>query len=59
MKRLLIKIALLIFTILMLACLGLGIYSQDLLITAIGILLIFCIILLVLEYKNMLSNPFD
>jgi hypothetical protein len=58
-KRLLIKIALLIFTILMLACLGLGIYSQDLLITAIGILLIFCIILLVLEYKNMLSNPFD
>lgn len=59
MKRLLIKIALLIFTILMLACLGLGIYSQDLLITAISILLIFCIILLVLEYKNMLSNPFD
>ncbi len=59
MKRLLIKIALFIFTILMLACLGLGIYSQDLLITAIGILLIFCIILLVLEYKNMLSNPFD
>jgi len=58
-KRLLIKIALFIFTILMLACLGLGIYSQDLLITAIGILLIFCIILLVLEYKNMLSNPFD
>jgi hypothetical protein len=43
----------------MLACLGLGIYSQDLLITAIGILLIFCIMLLVLEYKNMLSNPFD
>lgn len=59
MKRLLIKIALFIFTILMLACLGLGIYSQDLLITAIGILLIFCIMLLVLEYKNMLSNPFD
>ncbi|OTG64518.1 hypothetical protein B9T29_00625 [Acinetobacter sp. ANC 3903] len=59
MKRLLIKIALFIFTILMLACLGLGIYSQDLLITAIGILLIFCIILLSLEYKKMLSNPFD
>ncbi len=59
MKRLFTKITLFILTILMLACLGLGIYSQDLLITAIGILLIFCIILLVLEYKNMLSNPFD
>jgi len=42
----------------MLACLGIGFYSHDVLIQSIGILLVFCIILLALEYKNMLSNPF-
>lgn len=59
MKLLFTKITLFIFTILMLVCLGLGIYSHDMLITAIGILLIFFIILLGLEYRKMLSNPFD
>jgi len=42
----------------MLACLGIGFYGHDVLIESIGILLFFCIVLLGLEYKNMLSNPF-
>jgi len=58
MKLILIKIVLFIFTFFMLACLGIGFYSHDVLIEMIGILLFFCIVLLGLEYKKMLSNPF-
>ncbi|RZJ22814.1 MAG: hypothetical protein EON51_05225 [Acinetobacter sp.] len=58
MKLILIKIVLFIFTFFMLACLGIGFYGHDVLIESIGILLFFCIVLLGLEYKNMLSNPF-
>ncbi|CAB1219025.1 hypothetical protein [Acinetobacter bouvetii] len=59
MKFWLIKAVLLIFSVGVVLCLGFGFYHQDLLITAVGILLIFCIILLALEYKKMDSNPFD
>jgi hypothetical protein len=58
MILLVIKIILLIFSLLTCICLGFGFYSHDMFIEAIGILLILCIILLGLEYKKMLSNPF-
>ncbi|OAL79931.1 hypothetical protein AY606_04615 [Acinetobacter sp. SFB] len=52
------KAALFIFSLMAFLCLSLGFSRHDLSIMALGILLVFCIIVSGLEYKKLNSNPF-